>query len=104
MGEGWGQPFVFSLASFIMAPLGVKIILAPDRVSLTFLIFLIAVSAILDVWLYVSTLTEGTRYFFGIGGVAYIWIAIWASWQVALVFALYLKLSRVNSDGRHLDV
>lgn len=95
-GHGWVSPFFVSLIQFLMWPFA--LVRLADRASLSPIpeAILLGIAAVADLWLITATIGEA-RYFshmfesypaFVLG-----WIAIWASWQLVAVAALFSRLA-----------
>lgn len=84
-GHGWITPLWFSLAGLVLCPAAFLRFAEFDVTRQSTNIALIITAIVLDALLVKLTLDEGLIYFHRVGGMAYIWIALWSLWQVLAV-------------------
>lgn len=93
-GHGWLQPFSFSPALFIVYPIALIRLMAPDELPSRVLDLLLLVAAlVLDVMLVKATQSEGVEYFrrlMALPPLPHLWVLIWLLWQ-ALAFKLVVS-------------
>jgi hypothetical protein len=87
-GHGWVTPIWFSIIGAAIYPVVVFRLLGFGDRWFGADVGLILVGAILDLAVYTLTMQEGVRYFHRVGEIAYVWIGLWALWQVALKIKL----------------
>jgi hypothetical protein len=85
IGHGWVTPLWFSFIGPVIFPIVIFRLLSFGDHWLGFDIALVGLGVILDMVIYKMTLEEGVHYFNRAGEFAYVWIAAWMFWQVAIM-------------------
>jgi hypothetical protein len=100
LGHGWTTPLWFSFLGPIVCPVVVfRLLNFKDR-YLWFDIALLIGGVFLDLTIYIKTIEDGVSYFYRVGEFAYVWIGLWAIWQVALVIKLVFSAFNLNSVSK----
>ena len=89
-GHGWVSPLWFSLAGFLLHPLAFVTFSNSERLRVLQLPGLL-LALVLDCLLYVFTMDEGVQYFHRVSWGAYVWLALWSIWQIALVLTVFRR-------------
>lgn len=99
-GHGWITPFWISLAGVAIYPVVVfRLSSFWDR-RFGIDIGLLLIGAILNIAIYLLTKWEGVQYFYRVGEGAYIWMGLWAVWQLALIFKLVMVALTSRNGSR----
>ena len=84
-GHGWGTPFFFSPVLFLLYPVVLIRLLAPETLPWRVIdLLLIAAAIALDLRLVQATEAEGLEYFhsaMAMPPLPHLWIAVWLGWQ-----------------------
>ncbi len=97
-GHGWTTPFWFSPALFVLNPVAF-VRAAGDRKPGAIDIMLVALAGALDVALFAKTQQEGVEYFWRVSPLNWVWLALWALWQLAVPTKLALIALRRGSSA-----
>lgn len=97
-GHGWGQPFYFTPVLFILYPIVLIRLMAPQELaSLALDVLLLVAAVILDVLLVRATQAEGIQYFHRVMSLPpfpHLWVFLWLLWQA-------LALKRILTSLLH---
>ena len=85
-GHGWVTPFWFSVLGLAIYPLAVFRLLSYGDQYTGVDFGLILIGALLDAGVYAQTIEENFKHFDRLGSFLFVWIGLWALWQVALIF------------------
>jgi hypothetical protein len=100
-GHGWGKPFYFTPALFILYPIVLIRLIAPRELpSLVLDVSLLAAALVLDLLLVRATQSEGVEYFWRLMAAPpfpHLWLLIWFLWQM---LAVKLVVSGFLARGR----
>lgn len=90
-GHGWVTPFFFSLACPILFPLAAVRLARADRGGVGMSVAIVILAVVLDLLLLNATISEGVGYMHRVGGIAWLWLSLWALWQVVALATLVLQ-------------
>jgi hypothetical protein len=90
-GHGWITPFFFSLACPVLFPLVAVRLARADCGGVGMSIVIIMMAVVLDLILLNATTREGVGYMHRVGGIAILWLSLWALWQVVALATLVVQ-------------
>ncbi|MGH6616316.1 hypothetical protein [Sphingomonas sp.] len=90
-GHGWITPFFFSLACPVLFPLVAVRLARADRGRFDMSVAIIILAVVLDLILLNATTREGVGYMHRVGGIAILWLSLWALWQVVALATLVVQ-------------
>lgn len=103
-GHGWGGPFLISMILIILYPAAFVRGLGPKTGSRDLDAILLGVAGLLDLFLLMNFLGEaeyiGRVWRSGDGPLfIFLWLALWAGWQVLLVISLVRRKPDTPAEG-----
>lgn len=92
-GHGWVSALPFGLLAIVLYPVSFSRLRRFREGSVLGSCIMLAVALVLDILLFMFSLSEGGGYFLKVLGGAILWLVLWSGWQLAAIATLVLQKS-----------